>query len=447
MKTTATPASAETMLPPPRSAGFQPARPDWTSKAGWKPALQAGFAALFLCALFVLVSAAQAAPPVVSNIRASQRAGTHLIDLYYNVADADGNSPLTVYVAVSDNAGTSYNVPVFTLTGAVGPGVTLGNDRHIVWNAGTDWPGRFSSQCRVKIIADDGTLPPASGRMLFIPGGPFSMGDALGDDISANERPVHTVTVGAFLMDQFGVTGELWADVATWGSSHGYSFGTSAAAKGLNHPVQTINWYDAAKWCNARSEKEGLTACYYTDASQTTVYHSGNLDLTNACVKWTASGYRLPTEAEWERAARGGQNGKRFPWGDTITHANANYYSSPNYAYDVSHTREFHPTYRIGSYPYTSPLGAFAANGYGLYDMAGNLLEWTWDWYDSDWYGKAQATSDNCPGPPAPLSYRVLRGGGWDYLAYASRCAYRHILNPYSAYNDIGFRCVRGLSF
>ena len=91
-------------------------------------------------ALVAVVSAmpTHAAPPVVSNIRAAQRAGTHLVDIYYNVADADGNSPLTVYVAVSANGGANFNVPVFTLTGAVGPGVTLGNDRHIVWNAGTD---------------------------------------------------------------------------------------------------------------------------------------------------------------------------------------------------------------------------------------------------------------------------------------------------------------------
>ena len=81
--------------------------------------------------------AALAAPPVVSNIWASQRTGTHLVDIYYHVADADGDN-LTVYGAVSDNGGASYNVPVFTLTGAVGPGVTPGNDRHVVWNAGTD---------------------------------------------------------------------------------------------------------------------------------------------------------------------------------------------------------------------------------------------------------------------------------------------------------------------
>jgi len=207
---------------------------------------------------------------VVSNIRASQRAGTHLIDLYYNVADADGNSPLTVYVAVSDNAGVSYNVPVFTLTGAVGPGVTLGNDRHIVWNAGTDWPGRFSSQCRVRITADDGTAPPAPAGMAYIPAGPFQMGDTFVE--LANAMPVHGVYVSAFFMDKFDVTREQWLDVYTWAIGNGYSFGNGGTYSGNNHPVQTVNWYDAVKWCNARSEKEGLTPCYYTDATQTTVY-------------------------------------------------------------------------------------------------------------------------------------------------------------------------------
>lgn len=402
---------------------------------------------LCLCALFVLVSTAQAAPPVVSNIRASQRAGTHLIDLYYNIADADGNSPLTVYVAVSDNAGVSYNVPVFTLTGAVGPGVTLGNDRHIVWNAGTDWAGHFSSQCRVKIIADDGTAPPAPAGMAYIPPGPFQMGDTFREG-GTSELPVHTVYLSAFFMDKNLVSRELWLDVYAWALGRSYSFGNGGSFKAANHPVQTINWYDAAKWCNARSEKEGLTACYYTDASQTTVYRSGNLNLINAWVKWNANGYRLPTEAEWEKAARGRLNGKRFPWGDTIAHSQANYYSSTSYAYDVSPTRGYHPTYGTGNQPYTSPAGSFAANGYGLFDMAGNLWQWTWDWYDGNWYGNAQATADNCQGPPAPLTYRGLRTGAWISDAYVARCAGRNnnASSPSNADGNIGFRCVRGLN-
>lgn len=383
-----------------------------------------------------------AAPPVVSNIRASQRAGTHLVDIYYNVADADGNSPLTVFVAVSDNAGASYNVPVFTLTGAVGPGVTLGNDRHIVWNAGTDWPGRFSSQCRVRITADDGTAPPAPAGMAYIPAGPFQMGDTFMEG-GTSELPVHTVYVSAFFMDKYEVSRELWLPVYAWAQGRGYNL-SGGSFKDVNHPVQTINWYDAAKWCNARSEKEGLTPCYYTDASQATVYRSGSLNITNACVKVSASGYRLPTEAEWEKAARGGLNGKRFPWGDTITHSQANYYSSSSYAYDVSPTRGYHPTYGAG----TSPVGSFAANGYGLFDMAGNVFEWTWDWYDGNWYGNAQATSDNCQGPPAPLTSRVVRGGAWTESSNVLRCAYRNDYGtPVNAGNPFGFRCVRGLGF
>ena len=112
---------------------------------------------------------AQAAAPVVSNVRASQRAGTHYVDIYYNVSSA--NSPLTVYVAISADSGTTWNVPVFTLQGAVGPGVTPGNDRYIQWNAGTDWPGQFNSQCQLRITADDGTAPAAPSGMVYIPGG------------------------------------------------------------------------------------------------------------------------------------------------------------------------------------------------------------------------------------------------------------------------------------
>lgn len=197
--------------------------------------------------------AALAAPPVVSNIRAAQRTGTHLVDIYYNVV---AGGPCTVYVAVSDNGGTSYNVPVFTLSGAAGPGVAPGNDRHVVWNAGTDWAGRFSSQRKVKITADDGTAPSAPAGMAHIPAGPFRMGDRFHEG-DINELPAHVVYVSAFFMDKFEVSRELWLDVYAWALWRGYTFGNAGSFKGANHPVHTISWYDAVKWCNARSEKEG----------------------------------------------------------------------------------------------------------------------------------------------------------------------------------------------
>ena len=193
------------------------------------------------------------------------------------------------------------------------------------------------------------------------------------------------------------------------------------------------------KWCNAHSEKEGRTPCYYADATKTTIYKTGQLSVANDWVKWEANGYRLPTEAEWEKAARGGAAGHIFPWVDvdTITHSRANYYSSSAYSYDVSPTRVYHPDYR--TYPYTSPVGSFAPNGYGLYDMAGNVWEWCWDSYDSSYYS-GSPTSD--PRGPASGTYRVLRGGSWNTFANCARGANRNRLTPDYSYFSVGFRCV-----
>jgi formylglycine-generating enzyme required for sulfatase activity len=398
----------------------------------WGPSLLRTAVFLFVLSLLPAV----AAPPVVSNVRASQRLGTHYVDIHYNVSDADGNSPLTVYVHISADGGATWNVPVFTLAGAVGPGVTPGNDRHIVWSAGVDWPGQFNSQCRVRIVADDHTVRPPPAGMAYIPAGAFQMGDSFNEG-GTDERPRHTVFVSAFFMDKTLVTRELWLAVRTWGEANaGYAFVNAGAFTGANHPVRTINWYDAVKWCNARSEREGLTPCYYTDAGLKQIYKTGQ---TAPYVKWNANGYRLPTEAEWEKAARGGLSGRRFPWGDTITHSQANYYSSANYAYDISPTRGYHPT--AGT---TSPVGAFPANAYGLHDMAGNLWEWCWDWYDANWYANSQATQDNTRGPASGTS-RLLRGGCWYNDAYVTRCALRNNGTPSLANNNFGFRCLRGL--
>jgi sulfatase modifying factor 1 len=267
------------------------------------------------------------------------------------------------------------------------------------------------------------------------------MGDTLVDG-SSSELPVHSVSISAFYIGKALVTKEQWDPAYQYGLAHGYAFDNVGSQKAAGHPVHTVNWFDVVKWCNARSQLESRTPAYYTDAGLTSVYKIGQVA---AYVKWSANGYRLPTEAEWEKAARGGLSGRRFPWGDTITHNQANYCSETNYFYDTSVTRGSHPTYATGSMPYTSPAGAFSSNGYGLFDMAGNLWEWCWDWHDSTWHSNAGATQNDTRGPTGPLSYRVLRGGTWSLNAYISRCAARNAYSPSNANDYIGFRCVRGL--
>jgi len=277
--------------------------------------------------------------------------------------------------------------------------------------------------------------------MAFIPGGVFQMGDTFGEGYS-DELPVHSVYVSGFYMDKYEVTNDEMVEVMQWAHDHGTLTGSSTSvqnaqgdpqelldldgaacrvmwdgsafgiksAKGSGYPCVEVSWYGSAAYCNYRSEKEGRTPCY---------------NLADWSCDFNVNGYRLPTEAEWEKAARGGLNGKRYGWGDLIDHSKA------NYGWD--------PVYSTGENPNTSPVGSFAPTGYGLHDMEGNVREWCSDWYDSAYY--ASSPSSN-PLAASPGSYRVLRGGSWYFYARGCRSALRVRDSPSFTYSYLGFRAA-----
>jgi formylglycine-generating enzyme len=265
------------------------------------------------------------------------------------------------------------------------------------------------------------------------------MGDAKSEGLAC-EAPVHAVNVSAFYLGRCEVTKGSWDAVAQWGTNHGYIFASPAVGAATNLPVQQVSWYDAAKWCNARSEKEGMPPAYYVDAGWTAVYRTGEVDLAEVNVRWQGAGYRLPTEAEWEKAARGGLASKRFPLGDTLTQAQANYWSTSFESFDVNGAPGPHPL--APDYPNMLPVGSFRPSGYGLYDMAGNIWEWCWDYYGDSWYSAALATSTDTRGPTVASwgGDRAYRGGSGVDIAWKSRVANRADAPPRFAMGHFGFR-------
>jgi formylglycine-generating enzyme required for sulfatase activity len=374
------------------------------------------------------------AQPTVSNVRAAQRTGTRFVDITYDLAHSAGLLS-TVRVEVSQDGGITYGT-ASSLAGAVGGGIAPGVAKTVAWNAGQDWTAAVFNNVRVRVTADDGLSWPVPADMVLIPAGPFVMGDTFGEG-DVLERPTRTVTVSAFYIARAKVQWKEWKEVREWAVNHGYAaLADVGDGKAETHPVYNVSWSDAMGWLNAKSEKEGLTPVYYTDDALTTVYRTGSVSARQVAARWTANGYRLPTEAEWEKAARGGLVGRRFPWGDAISHEQANYNSSALYSYDISPTRGYHPSFP-GPWPSTSPVGSFAANGYGLFDMAGNLHDWCWDWY-----APYSGTSDPHGGTGI---YPVVRGGSWGNGAEDCRVAARNRYTMGTRSPNVGFRAVRNL--
>ena len=398
---------------------------------------------------------AHAADPVVTNVTAVQQPSTKLVSIGYDVFDADGDTQ-SVSIAISTNSGTSFDLTAANFSGDVGLGIATGVNKQIVWDVGADWNWNYSSNLRFKVTANDSVIPP---DMALIPAGAFQMGDTFSEGHS-DELPLHDVYVDTFYMDKYEVSNEKMRKIMQWAFDNGKITATVATATNLegnqqelldlnssycqisfsnnntfvvdvgklNYPCVEVTWYGSQAYCNYKSDMEGLERC---------------IMFTNWSCNWNANGYRLPTEAEWEKAVRGSAPGMRFPWSDTniITHTKSNYNSSNSYSYDVSPTRGYHPTFNMGTYPYTSPGGYFAANDYGLYDMAGNVWEWNNDRWGENWYSDAGATNANTRGP-ASGSICVVRSGCCYYYAVGARCAYRNGNAPDLSWHSGGFRCV-----
>jgi formylglycine-generating enzyme required for sulfatase activity len=234
--------------------------------------------------------------------------------------------------------------------------------------------------------------------MALVPAGSFQMGSEDGKDI---EKPVHTVTLDDFYIDQYEVTNAHYAECVGAGVCDPPSQTASytresyyGEAEYADYPVIYVNW------------KAAQTYCQWRDA-------------------------RLPTEAEWEKAARGGLEGAQYPWGDEFDGTLVNYCDTNCY-------RSWKDEDFDDGFDDTAPVGRYPPNGYGLYDIGGNVSEWVADWYDSEYYANSPESN---PTGPKNGEYRVLRGGGWNHNSYFLRVANRAISNPYSSY-FVGFRCV-----
>ncbi|MFH1008969.1 MAG: SUMF1/EgtB/PvdO family nonheme iron enzyme [Candidatus Latescibacterota bacterium] len=264
-------------------------------------------------------------------------------------------------------------------------------------------------------VSEDRILDFVVGRMALIPAGFFEMGDAFNEG-NSYERPVHTVYVDAFYMDVCEVTN---AQYCVFLNELG------------NQTEGGVTWLDI-----------GRSDCLITQSGDQFVPESGYEDHPVIEVRWFGAsayaewaGKRLPTEAEWEKAARGGLEGKRYPWGDEDpAGGKCNYWE-----YSGPLTSQM---WNLYSGRGTLPVGSFEPNGYGLCDMAGNVWEWCNDWFDSGYYSNSP---ENNPTGAASGTSRVLRGGSWVNSALNMRCADRTICDPTISYNGIGFRCVRSL--
>ncbi|MBU4487050.1 MAG: formylglycine-generating enzyme family protein [Candidatus Delongbacteria bacterium] len=263
--------------------------------------------------------------------------------------------------------------------------------------------------------------------MVYVQGGTFEMGDEVGD-LSSGCRPVHYVTLNDYYIGKYEIAQLEWKQYMPLDVSIYYGFGD-------NYPAYFMSWYDILVYCNKRSEAEGYSSCYSIGGS-TNPDDWGSIPTESDSIwnsvkcNWSAKGYRLPTEAEWEYAARGG-----IHWSD-------------HYLYSGNNTIDDVAWYGDNNNPIgTKPFGKKIQNQLGIYDMSGNVLELCWDRYDyynNDYYQICYEFGivTNPYGPDSG-DFHVSRGGCWFDDETRCRTATRHWAAPFGGLYDRGFRVVR----
>ncbi len=232
--------------------------------------------------------------------------------------------------------------------------------------------------------------------MILVKGGEFAMGSLHGGNY---EKPRHEVTVEDFYMGAYEVSQREWR--AVMGSDQ-------SLFPGALNPMDSVSWFDVVHYCNRRSERDGYTPCYTIDGEMVTC-------------DFAANGYRLPTEAEWEYACRGGSQ-------------------SSSYEYSGGAEPDEVGWHKGNAGTRSHVIGMRKANDLGIYDLSGNVWEWCWDWKDRHYY--AYSPKDNPKGPDTGFR-RVVRGGGWFNDSSLMRCGFRYALKPCQAYSSVGFRLAR----
>ena len=276
-------------------------------------------------------------------------------------------------------------------------------------------PAVFLALCLLFLSCGDGDSPFEDeweeDDYVYVSSGSFQMGDAAGGYVSA--QPVHEVYLGEYNISRYQVTQGLYQSVM------GYNPGNF---KGSRRPVDNVTWYDAVEFCNKLSEREGYQPVYTISGRNPETGYP----IISATVTWDRYnnnyGYRLPTEAEWEYAAKG--------WDDE---------SSGYYIYSGSNDVNSVAWYYGNSGGTTHDVGTKAPNKLGIYDMSGNVWEWCWDWY-----GEYMIIDQNYyPTGASSGTVRVARGGSWRDTAENAGCAFRGFDKPSRRYSDLGFRIVR----